>query len=66
MVQKEVVQSITIKEGSIRGTEGNLVEVREEEILVEEDAYLLSVIIVINLDTWHRIVRIHVRRAHIT
>jgi len=31
-VQKEVVHSIKIK-----GVEGNLVEVREEELLVEED-----------------------------
>jgi len=37
VVQKQVVGSIKIREGLIRGTKGTLVEDEEEEILVEED-----------------------------
>jgi hypothetical protein len=58
--QRGVVHSITIREVSIRGTEETLVEAEVEGLLVEEDEDRLSVITVINLDTWPMISRIHV------
>jgi len=60
-----VVRSITLGEISIRGTNKILVEAKVEGILVEEDEDRLSVIIVINQDTWPEIVRTHVPHAHI-
>jgi hypothetical protein len=63
-VQREVVHSITIIEGSIKGTLGTLVESGEEELLVEEDANQFFVITVINQDIWPVIARIRVRCAH--
>jgi hypothetical protein len=58
------VRSIKIREGSIKGRKGTLVEVGEEELLVEEDTNRLSVTIVMNLDTWLVISRICVQSAH--
>jgi hypothetical protein len=64
-IQEEGVCNITIKEVSIKGTKETLVEAKVEGILVEEEEDRLYVIIVMNLDTWHGIVRICVRCARI-
>jgi hypothetical protein len=52
-----VVCSITLREVSIRGTKKILAEAEVEGILVEEDEDRLSVITVINQDTWPEISR---------
>ena len=60
-----MVCSITLRKVSIRRTKRILVEAKVEGILVEEDEDRLSVIIVINQDTWIEIARTCVPRSHI-
>jgi hypothetical protein len=55
------VRSIKIREVSIKGTKKNLVEVEVEGLLVEADEDRLSIITIINLDTWLVISRICVQ-----
>jgi hypothetical protein len=59
------VRSITFKGVLIKGTKETLVETKVEGLLVEGYEDRLSIITVINLDTWTNIERIHVPHAHI-
>ena len=52
-----VVHNITIRKVSIRRTKKILEEAEVEVILVEEDEDRLSVITIINQDTWPEIAR---------
>jgi hypothetical protein len=64
-MQMGITCSITINKVLIRGTYQILAKAKVEEILVEEDEARLYVIVVINLDTWPKIARTFVPRAHI-